>query len=74
MAGILKALKLQGVSLLVALPGHDSNMYKSLRNLEGVAVLPLDQLNALEVLRPRRLLTTPAVLDAFRGKTAAGAT
>ena len=74
MASILKALKLQGVSLLVALPGHDANVYKSLRNLDGVAVLPVDQLNALEVLRPRRLLTTPAVLDAFRGKTAAGAT
>jgi large subunit ribosomal protein L4 len=71
MASILKALKLEGISLLVALPGHDANVYKSLRNLDGVAVLPVTELNALEVLRPRRLLTTPAVLDALRSKAAA---
>jgi large subunit ribosomal protein L4 len=74
MAGILKALKLQGVSLLVAVPAADANVYKSLRNLDGVSVLPAAELNALEVLRPRRLLTTPGVLDSFRAKAAAGAT
>jgi hypothetical protein len=34
-------------------------------------VLPVGELNALEVLRPRRLLMTKAALDAFRQKAAA---
>jgi large subunit ribosomal protein L4 len=71
MAGILKALKLQGVSLLVALPASDPNIYKSLRNIARVSVLPAAELNALDVLRPRRLLMTPSALDAFRAKAAA---
>ena len=33
MAAILKALKLTGTSLLVAVPGYDVNVYKSIRNL-----------------------------------------
>lgn len=71
MAGILKALKIKG-SLLVAVAGNDANVYKSLRNLDGVRVLPVAELNALELLRPRRLLLTKAALDSFR-QTAAKA-
>jgi large subunit ribosomal protein L4 len=74
MAGILKALRLEGVSLLVAVPGYDVNVYKSLRNLGGVSVLPVAEVNALDLLRPRRLLMTPAALDAFRAKAAARVT
>ncbi len=66
MAGILKALKIHGASLLVAVPGHDINVYKSIRNLGGVRVLPVGELNALEVLRPRRVLMTTAALDTLR--------
>jgi large subunit ribosomal protein L4 len=73
MAGILKALKVDGASLLVAVPRHDVNVYKSLRNLNGVRVLPVAELNALEVLRPRRLLFTTAALDALRTKKAESA-
>jgi large subunit ribosomal protein L4 len=71
MAAILKALKIDGISLLVAVPSHDVNVYKSIRNLAGVSVLPVAELNALEVLRPRRLLMTTSALDAFRAKAAA---
>ena len=71
MAGILKALKIKG-SLLVAVATSDANVYKSLRNLDGVRVLPVAELNALELLRPRRLLLTKAALDSFR-QTAAKA-
>jgi len=67
-AAILKALKLDGTSLLVALPGYDANVYKSIRNLTDVAVLPVSELNALNVLRPRRLLLTTSALDAIRSK------
>lgn len=70
MARILKALKIDGASLLVAVPGYDAVVYKSVRNLPGVRVLPVADLNALEVLRPRRLLMTTAALDALRQKAA----
>ena len=70
MAGILKALKLGGESLLVAVDGYDVNVYKSICNIANVSVLPVAELNALSVLRPRRLLMTTAALDAFRSKAA----
>jgi large subunit ribosomal protein L4 len=68
MAAILKALKLADTSLLVAVPGYDLNTYKSIRNLANVAVVPVAELNALNVLTPKRLLMTTAALDAFREK------
>ncbi len=69
-ASILKALKIDGQSLLVAVAGYDLNLYKSIRNLVEVSMLPVAELNALDVLRPRRLLMTTAALDAFREKAA----
>ncbi len=71
MASILKALKIDGSSLLVAVDGHQANVYKSVRNLANVSILPVAELNALEVLAPRRVLMTTAALDAFRQKAAA---
>ena len=70
MLAILKALKLGGESLLVAVDGYDVNVYKSISNIENVSVLPVAELNALSVLRPRRLLMTTAAMDAFRNKAA----
>ena len=70
MAKILGALKIEG-TLLVAIDGYDLNVYKSIRNLGGVSVLPVGDLNALAVLRPKRVLMTKAALDAFREKAAA---
>ena len=69
MASVLKALKLDDVSLLVAVPGYDVNVYKSIRNLAKVSVMPVTELNALNVLRPKRLLMTPSALDALCEKT-----
>ena len=71
MAGILKALKVYGSSLLVAVPGYDITVYKSIRTRAGVTVLPVAELNAWELLRPRRVLMTTAALDRLR-KAAAG--
>jgi large subunit ribosomal protein L4 len=71
MAAILKALKIADKSLLVAMDGYDTNVYKSIRNMKNVSALPVAELNALAVLHPRRLLMTPAGLDAFRAKVAA---
>jgi len=70
MAAILEALKIDGETLLVAVDGYDPNVYLSVRNLAGVSVLPVAELNALSVLAPRRLLMTTAALDAFREKAA----
>ena len=70
MAAVLKALKLAGRSLLVAVPGYDVNVYKSIRNLDRVSVVPVAELNALNVLTPQRLLMTPSALDALREKAA----
>jgi large subunit ribosomal protein L4 len=71
MASILKALGLDGQTLLVAVAGYDANVYKSIRNMADVLVLPVSDLNALDVLRPRRLLMTKAAIEAFREKAAA---
>lgn len=72
MAKILKALKVAGHKLTVAVPGYDLNVYKSIRNLPDVSVVPVAELNALNVLSPRRLLMTTAALDALRAKSSAG--
>ncbi|OHB81490.1 MAG: 50S ribosomal protein L4 [Planctomycetes bacterium RBG_16_64_12] len=71
MAEILRALNVDGTRLLVAVADYDVNVYKSIRNLADVSVLPVSELNALDVLSPRRLLMTKAALDAFRQKVAA---
>ena len=54
----------------MAVPGYDVNVYKSIRNLAGVSVVPVAELNALNVLTPKRLLMTTSALDAFREKAA----
>lgn len=68
MAEILAALELVGTSLLVTTAGHDTNVYKSGRNIAGVTVSPASDLNALCVLRPRRMLVTKDALDALIAK------
>ncbi len=67
---VLDGLKYYPNALLVVVPQYDVNIYRSIRNLPGVSVLPVDQLNAWEILRPRRLLMTRSALDAFRQKIA----
>jgi large subunit ribosomal protein L4 len=68
MAAILKALKLNGNSLLVATAKHDLNVFKSARNIDRVTVSPVSDLNALNLLSPRRVLITKAALDALRAR------
>ncbi|HTQ40596.1 MAG TPA: 50S ribosomal protein L4 [Pirellulales bacterium] len=64
MAAILKALKChEHKSLLVATTAYDANLYKSVRNIAGVSLSPVAELNALTVLRPQRLLFTKAALE-----------
>jgi large subunit ribosomal protein L4 len=66
MAGILKALKLNGRSCLIGTAGLNPTIYKSGRNIEGVVVLPTSEFNAYTVLQRKRLLLTRAALDELR--------
>ena len=52
---ILKALKLTGASLLVRVSeGYNVNVYRSIRNLAGVSVLPVSELECLADPQARR--------------------
>ena len=68
MFGILKALKLEGVTTVVATESHDPTIYKSARNITGVTVSAASDLCALSVLKPRRMLITKAALDSIKEK------
>lgn len=65
-AGALKALGVYGQKIGIALEKHDPVFYRSARNIEGVSVSPVAELNAYSVLRPRKLLITKAALDSIR--------
>jgi large subunit ribosomal protein L4 len=69
MAGVLKALGLEGTTTLIATEAHDVNTYRSARNIRGVTVAPVADLNALSVLAPRRMLVTRGALDAIRERS-----
>jgi large subunit ribosomal protein L4 len=73
MAGVLKALGLEGTTTLVATADLDLVAYKSGRNIEGVTVAPVRELNALSVLKPKRLLVTRAALDKIKDGSFAAA-
>lgn len=66
MAEVLKALGLDQTSTLVATEEHNLNVYRSARNIDRVTISPVDELNALSVLAPRKLLVTKAALDRLR--------
>lgn len=70
MAEIIKSLKCDGKTLLVATAAHDANVYKSARNISGVTVSPAHDLNARSVLAPRHVLMTTAALDVFKERAA----
>jgi len=72
MAGILKALKIDAGTTLVAVESYCRDLYLSSRNIAGVEVMPVSDINALAVLRPHRVLFTKAALEAFKsGEVAA---
>lgn len=70
MYGILKALKCNGASLLVATAAYDKLVYMSARNIDKVSVAQVSDLNALSVLAPRKLLVTREALDAIKSRSA----
>lgn len=65
-AGILKGMGIEGQSTLIATAGHSPVVYKSARNVERVEVLPISDLNALAVLKPKRMVVTKEAMDQLK--------
>jgi len=70
-AGMLAALGLGEKTVLVSHEKHDANVWKSARNIAGVSVAPVAELNAWAILRPRSIVMTKAALEAFRASAKA---
>jgi large subunit ribosomal protein L4 len=68
-ASVLKNLKIDR-SCLVAVKEYDQNLYKSARNVQKVAVLPVADLNAGDICTHQRMLFTKDALVAFLNRDA----
>lgn len=62
LATSLKALGLEGVTTTVATGDYSKNLYLSSRNIPGVTVTRVADLNALVILRPKKMLVTKEAL------------
>jgi large subunit ribosomal protein L4 len=69
LATVLKALGLAGQSTLVATEAHAPNVYMSGRNIPGLTVSPVADLNALAIMRPRKVLLTKAAVELIKSKS-----
>ncbi|MBQ3331849.1 MAG: 50S ribosomal protein L4 [Thermoguttaceae bacterium] len=69
-AAILKNLSIAS-SLLIVTESVNDNVYKSARNLPRVSVLPVSDLNALEILKPKEVLLTKSAMEKFINPSAA---
>ncbi|MFM7110268.1 MAG: 50S ribosomal protein L4 [Planctomycetota bacterium] len=54
--------RIDGLTCLVGLPQADDNTWRSARNIPGVAVLPVNEFNALTIMRQKRLVLTREAL------------
>jgi large subunit ribosomal protein L4 len=66
LAATLQSLGLTGVTTLIATGEYAGSVYMSSRNLQGVEVTRVADLNALAVLRPRRMLVTKDALEQIK--------
>ena len=65
-AGMIKAMGLEGKSTLIATAEHSPVVYKSARNVARVDVMQASDLNALAILKPHRVLVEKATLEQFK--------
>jgi large subunit ribosomal protein L4 len=61
-ASALASIGLSGTSVLLVTPEYDPVIWKSARNIPGVWVSPVDELNAYQVLHQRQLVLPQAAL------------
>jgi len=71
LAAALKAMGLEGQTKTLAIGGLDRNVYLSGRNIEGLVISPVADLNALTVLRPKKLIMTREALDWIKARASA---
>jgi large subunit ribosomal protein L4 len=71
LAGVLKNLRIDR-SCLVAVNNYDENVYKSARNVQKVAVLPVADLNAADIVNHRQMLFTKDALLSFMNRGSEG--
>jgi large subunit ribosomal protein L4 len=55
-------------TVLISTANNDNIVYRSVRNIEGVQILPAAELNAYAVLKQKRLVLTKDALAALRSK------
>jgi large subunit ribosomal protein L4 len=65
-ASMLKGIGLEGKRALIATAEHSPVVYKSARNVQGVSVLPVSDLNALAVLEPHCMVVTRDAMDRIK--------
>jgi len=71
MASAMKALGLTGVTTTFATTALDQNAYMSGRNIPGLNIMPVTDLNALVILRPKKLVLTKDALDWLASRASA---
>lgn len=65
-ADMLKAVGLEWKSSLLAIPEYDRELWLSARNIPGLQVSPVFELNAYDLLRQHHLIITKDALDRYR--------
>jgi large subunit ribosomal protein L4 len=66
-----KAIGLEGQTKTLVTNGLDKNIYLSGRNIQGLTVSPVTDLNALIILRPRKVVVTKDAMDWLKSRTSA---
>ncbi len=69
MSEVLKSLGVSETGCLLALEGHDKNIWLSSRNIENLQVLPASDLNSYQLLHQKKLIITKSALDSIRNKS-----
>jgi large subunit ribosomal protein L4 len=64
-ARLMKALGLGESTVLFSPEKYDGVLWKSARNIDGMSVSPVTELNAWSILQPRAIVMTKAALDSF---------
>lgn len=66
MAEILKNLEVNGKKTLIVLNDINKNVYLSTRNLQGVSVIRVSDLNTYEILKAKNLIISDDSVESFK--------
>ena len=67
-ADMLKALGVADSGCLLAIEGHDKNVWLSSRNVAKLEVSPASDLNSYQLLHQKKLIITKSALDSIRNQ------